>query len=146
MKNRLARLSLAAALVSLALAGPAGAQVPPQSKLYPITPCRIADTRLTPNGNGAGPVLQANAGRAFQIAGTCGIPATARSVVLNVTAVNATANGSFAIFPTGTPVAAGRDGAQLPRRQGARGLASSRGSGRPATSSCGRSSRAGRST
>ena len=62
----------------------------------------LVDTRLTPNGNGAGPVLQAGAARAFQIAGTCGIPATARAVVLNVTAVNATANGTFAIFPTGT--------------------------------------------
>ncbi|MEO8055691.1 MAG: DUF1800 domain-containing protein [Acidobacteriota bacterium] len=90
------------ALTSLLLAGSGLAQVPPQSKLFPITPCRVADTRLVPNGRNAGPVLQANGGRAFPVVGTCGIPATARSVVLNVTAVNATADGSFAIFPTGT--------------------------------------------
>ncbi|HTS03433.1 MAG TPA: hypothetical protein VMN04_12990, partial [Thermoanaerobaculia bacterium] len=103
MKNCLARLSSAAVPLAIALACPAGAQTPPQSKLYPITPCRVVDTRLTPNGNGAGPALQANVPRAFQIAGTCGIPDTARSVVLNVTAVSATAPGSIAIFPTGTP-------------------------------------------
>jgi len=102
MKNRLARLSSAAVPLAIALACPAGAQTPPQTTLYPITPCRVVDTRLTPNGNGAGPVLQANVARAFQIAGNCGIPATARAVVLNVTAVNATAAGSLAIFPTGT--------------------------------------------
>ena len=101
MKNCLAR-SVLAAVALLALAGPAGAQTPPQSKLFPLTPCRVADTRITPNGANAGPVLQANAGRAFPIVGTCAIPPTARSVVLNVTAVNATVNGSFAIFPTGT--------------------------------------------
>jgi uncharacterized protein (DUF1800 family) len=90
------------ALVSLMLSGVAHAQTPPQSKLFPITPCRIADTRITPNGASAGPVLQANAGRAFPVVGTCAIPPTARSVVLNVTAVNASVDGSFAIFPTGT--------------------------------------------
>lgn len=102
MKSCLARPLLAATPLFLVLAAPASAQAPPQSKLFPITPCRLVDTRLAPNGLNAGPVLLANAGRAFPIVGTCGIPATARSVVLNVTAVNATANGSFAIFPTGT--------------------------------------------
>jgi uncharacterized protein (DUF1800 family) len=101
MKNWKARPVLAAVSL-LALAQPARAQTPPSSMLYPITPCRVADTRLVPNGANAGPVLQANAGRAFPVVGTCGIPPTARSVVLNVTAVNATADGSFAIFPTGT--------------------------------------------
>jgi uncharacterized protein (DUF1800 family) len=94
---------LLAAIPLLALAGGAGAQTLPQTSFYPITPCRLVDTRLTPNGANAGPALQANVGRAFPIAGTCGISTTARSVVLNVTAVNATADGSFAIFPTGTP-------------------------------------------
>jgi uncharacterized protein (DUF1800 family) len=102
MKNCLPRSVTLASLLILASAVPAQAQVPPQSKLFPLTPCRLLDTRLTPNGDNAGPVLQANVGRAFPVVGTCGIPVTARSVVLNVTAVNATAVGSMAIFPTGT--------------------------------------------
>lgn len=106
MKNCMARPVLAA-ITFLALAGPAFAQTPPQSRLFPITPCRVADTRLTPSGANAGPALQASVARAFPIVGTCGIPTTARAVVLNVTAVNATADGSFAIFPTGTPAPLG---------------------------------------
>ena len=109
-------------LLGLLVSGTGLAQVSPQSKLFPITPCRVADTRIAPNGANAGPALVANAGRAFPIVGTCGIPATARAVVLNVTAVNATADGAFAIFPTGTAAPLGRDRAELPRREGARGL------------------------
>src|SRR5664279_3340380 len=101
MKHCSARLVLAG-LSLLALAIPAGAQTPPQSTFFPLPPCRIADTRLAPNGANAGPVLQANVARAFQLSGNCGVATTARSVVLNVTAVNATSVGSFAIFPTGT--------------------------------------------
>ena len=107
MKNCLARLSRIATPFLLLLAGPAGAQTPPQSTFYPITPCRVVDTRLTPNGGNAGPALQANVARGFQLAGSCGIATTARSVVLNVTAVNPSADGAFAIFPTGTPAPQG---------------------------------------
>jgi uncharacterized protein (DUF1800 family) len=102
MKHCSARPVLAG-LSLLALAIPAGAQTPPQSTFFPLAPCRVADTRLAPNGANAGPVLQANVARAFQLSGNCGVATTARSVVLNVTAVNATVAGSFAIFPTGTP-------------------------------------------
>ena len=107
MKNCLARPLLLAAPGVLALALPSAAQTPPQTMLFPITPCRVVDTRLTPNGNGAGPALQANVARAFQIAGNCNIPPTARAAVFNVTAVNATSAGTFAIFPTGTPSPSG---------------------------------------
>ncbi len=50
---------------------------------YPVTPCRVADTR-----NGAGPAMQAGETRAFAIpASSCPIPATAAAYSLNVTAV-----------------------------------------------------------
>jgi uncharacterized protein (DUF1800 family) len=98
----------------LLVSGTGLAQVSPQSKLFSITPCRLMDTRITPNGANAGPVLQANVARAIPVAGTCGIPATARSVVLNVTAVNATAVGSFAIYPTGTPAPQGATALSYP--------------------------------
>ena len=107
-------------LLGLLVSGTGLAQVSPQSKFFPITPCRVADTRITPNGANAGPALVANAGRAFPIVGTCGIPATARAVVLNVTAVNATADGDLRHLPDRNRGAAGRDRDQLPRREDAR--------------------------
>ena len=89
------------ALLSLLLSGAALAQSP-QSLFYPVTPCRAADTR-NPNGAAGGPALGAGTARAFQLAGACGIPATARAIVTNLTVTGATAAGDLAIFPTGTP-------------------------------------------
>jgi subtilisin family serine protease len=54
---------------------------------YPVTPCRIADTR---NGDGpfGGPVMEGAATRSFPIPSSgCGIPATAAAYSLNVTVV-----------------------------------------------------------
>ena len=90
------------ALLLVLVAGSGLAQVSPQSKFYPVTPCRVADTR-NPNGAAGGPALGAGTARAFQLAGTCGIPATARAVVTNLTVTGGTAAGDLAIFPTGTP-------------------------------------------
>lgn len=57
---------------------------------YPVTPCRISDTR--PSGGKAGsygpPSLGAGGGRTFQVpASGCGIPAWAQAYSLNLTAV-----------------------------------------------------------
>ena len=49
-------------------------------QFYPLTPCRLVDTR---NGNG-GP-LQAGVERDYTIAGHCGIPSTATAYSFNVT-------------------------------------------------------------
>ncbi|HQQ76928.1 MAG TPA: DUF1800 domain-containing protein [Thermoanaerobaculia bacterium] len=89
------------ALLSLLLPGAVLAQSP-QSKFYPITPCRAVDTR-NPNGASGGPALAAGGARAFQLAGSCGVPVTARAVVTNLTVVNPSSAGDLAIFPTGTP-------------------------------------------
>ncbi len=54
---------------------------------YPVTPCRVADTR-TASGPFGGPAMQARETRAFAIpASGCSIPATAAAYSLNVTAV-----------------------------------------------------------
>lgn len=90
------------ALLLVLLAGTGLAQVSPQSKFFPVTPCRVADTR-NPNGAAGGPALGAGTARAFQLAGACGIPATARAAVTNLTVTGGTAAGDLAIFPTGTP-------------------------------------------
>lgn len=63
------------------------------SAFHAVAPCRVADTRSS-----GGPLAPLEA-RAFPVAGACGIPATAYSVVLNVTAVTPTAPGSLSVFP-----------------------------------------------
>jgi hypothetical protein len=65
------------------------------TRFYPVTPCRLADTRVN------GPFLSPGQTREFAVAGRCGVPADARAVVLNVTAVLPGAPGYFSLFPSG---------------------------------------------
>lgn len=69
---------------------------PEPTRPYTLAPCRLVDTRLDP------PALGANTTRTFAVAGTCGIPADARAVAVNVTAVNPGEVGDLRLFPTGT--------------------------------------------
>lgn len=71
---------------------------------YPITPCRLADTR----GNGFGgqfgpPSLVGNATRTFSVSGFCNVPATAQAYSLNLTAVPNGSLGFITIWPAGQP-------------------------------------------
>ena len=65
---------------------------------YTLPPCRVLDTR---NANGAlgGPAIGASGARTFSIAGSCGVPAAARSVSANITVVGSGAAGILAVFP-----------------------------------------------
>ncbi|MEO8369596.1 MAG: hypothetical protein ABI806_10370 [Candidatus Solibacter sp.] len=68
---------------------------------YPVTPCRIADTRFTVNLFG-GPALDAGVARSFPIlSGTCGIPATAQAYALNMTVLPSGGLGFLSTWPTG---------------------------------------------
>lgn len=69
---------------------------------YPLTPCRIADTR-NPNGPLGGPYLQAGVPRNFPIleAATCNIPDTAQAYSLNFTAAPHGPLGYLTVWPTG---------------------------------------------
>jgi hypothetical protein len=67
---------------------------------YTLTPCRIVDTRQ-PGGAYTGPALSAGETRTWTIAGQCGIPFAARSVVLNVTVDYATAPGDLRLYAGG---------------------------------------------
>jgi hypothetical protein len=49
------------------------------------------------------PALAAGVARTFPISGTCGVPATAWAVSLNVTVTQPTAAGNVRLFPGGTP-------------------------------------------
>lgn len=72
------------------------------SAFYTLTPCRVVDTRLAAGPLG-GPALAANSDRLFPIAGTCGIPSTARAVALNVTATESTTLGDVRVSPGDSP-------------------------------------------
>jgi hypothetical protein len=68
---------------------------------FTVTPCRIVDTRTTPNAPLAGPALVAGASRSFTLAGACGVPATAKAVSLNVTVTQPTGAGNLRLYPAG---------------------------------------------
>jgi hypothetical protein len=65
------------------------------TSFYTLTPCRILDTRPPVNNP-----IGADNGRWMQIAGTCGIPLTAKAVALNVTVVLPTSQGFLSLYPS----------------------------------------------
>ena len=70
-------------------------------EFYPLTPCRVADTR---NATGAlgGPSLTGAVARAFPVqSSACDIPATAKAYSLNITAVPHGSLGYLTTWPTG---------------------------------------------
>jgi photosystem II stability/assembly factor-like uncharacterized protein len=70
---------------------------------YPLTPCRIADTRK-PNGPLGGPGFAGGDVRTFPVLGsTCNIPALARAYALNFAAVPSGPLGYMTAWPTGKP-------------------------------------------
>jgi hypothetical protein len=67
-------------------------------RFYTITPCRLVDTR-NPSGPLGGPSLGAGNLRTFTAIGSCGIPAGAKSLSVNVTVAFPTAAGFLAFYP-----------------------------------------------
>ena len=66
---------------------------PPALDFYTLTPCRLLDTRTANT-----PALQPNQLRTFQLSGACGVPAEARALSVNVTAVEPGALGDLILF------------------------------------------------
>ncbi|HEY3456764.1 MAG TPA: choice-of-anchor D domain-containing protein, partial [Bryobacteraceae bacterium] len=64
---------------------------------YPLTPCRVADTR---DGNFA-PALSKDEIRIFKVATKCGVPASAAAYSMNVTVVPRGVIGFLSAFPAG---------------------------------------------
>ncbi len=73
---------------------------PPTGALdfYTLTPCRLLDTRNAPGPHG-GPALAPSSQRVLPVAGTCGIPAGAKALALNVTVVSPPGSGYVTLFP-----------------------------------------------
>jgi Calx-beta domain len=89
------------------LSGPSGApiaygqavgRIHDPGNLFTLAPCRVADTR-DPAGPYGGPALAAGQSRSFALAGRCGVPASARSVAVNLTVTGPTTRGNLRLYP-----------------------------------------------
>ena len=69
------------------------------TSFYTATPCRLVDTRQISYA----PALNAESERVIPVVGNCGIPPTAKSVSLNITVTEATAQGHLTLYETGIP-------------------------------------------
>ena len=68
---------------------------------YPVTPCRVIDTRGAAGSLGA-PYIPANGSRSFPVqSSSCGIPSTAQAYSFNYTAVPKSALGFLTTWPSG---------------------------------------------
>jgi hypothetical protein len=76
---------------------PAG--LPNGLSFYAVPPCRALDTRSSIGGP-----LAAGVSRSLLVAGTCGIPATARAVLVNATVVPLGPLGFLTLAPAGVPL------------------------------------------
>jgi hypothetical protein len=79
------------------------ATTPAALAFYPVTPCRLVDTRLATGALG-GPALVGNTTRSFPLlASPCNVPATAQAYSLNYTAVPKARLGFLTTWATGKP-------------------------------------------
>jgi photosystem II stability/assembly factor-like uncharacterized protein len=72
----------------------------PPSQFFVLPPCRLIDTRGAA-GPLTGPALVAGATRSFTAAGSCGVPATARTLSVNLTVTSPGGPGHLRVFPAG---------------------------------------------
>jgi hypothetical protein len=73
--------------------GSADTTVSSLGNYFSVTPCRAVNTRT-------GAPLQNGVPRTFGLHGLCGIPATAKLVVLNITVVLPTGSGDLTLYPS----------------------------------------------
>jgi hypothetical protein len=68
-------------------------------EFYTVAPCRMVDTRNAAGPLG-GPILTSGQARNFPLlSAACGVPATAKALSINATAVTPSAAGSLVIYP-----------------------------------------------
>ena len=91
--------------VALGLLVSKAAQAGGPYSFFPLTPCRVVDTR-GPVGPQGGPALAANTIRSFTVinVNSCGVPSTAKAAAMNITIVSPTDVGDLRIWPYQSPV------------------------------------------
>ncbi len=85
-------------------AGPPPPPPPPPvsaaTSFYPLTPCRVLDTRNAAGPLG-GPSLSGGSLRSFVATSACGVPAGVVAISANATAVSPAATGDLVLYPNG---------------------------------------------
>lgn len=89
------RVAALLAVGSLLLTGRAALA---QNGFFPLTPCRVLDTR-NPAGPYGGPTMTPGQTRTFTIAGQCGVPSNAAAIAINLAVVAPAAAGFAQIYP-----------------------------------------------
>lgn len=64
-------------------------------RFFPLTPCRLIDTRQV-----GGPI-PGQTSRDFDVQGVCGIPTNAKAVALNATIIGPQTDGYLTLYPSG---------------------------------------------
>ena len=72
---------------------------------YSVPPCRVVDTR-NPMGPYGGPALSTNTSRLFSMRGICGVPPTAKGVMISAVVIEPGADGFLQIFSPDLPLPA----------------------------------------
>lgn len=75
------------------------------ARFYPLTPCRLLDTRNA-TGDYGGPAIGAGASRSFVAAGRCGLPGSVRAIAGNLIVVGPAAVGVLKLLPGDRPLGA----------------------------------------
>ena len=91
------------ALVAASALGATAAQAGGPYQYFPVTPCRVFDTR-SPSGPTGGAALTNPGPHDFRIQGSCGVPNGAQAVTINATVVTPTAQGDLRLYPVGAPI------------------------------------------
>lgn len=68
------------------------------ARFFPLTPCRLVDTR-TADGDYGGPAIPPGGERSFVAAGRCGLPDSVRAISGNVTVEAPASEGILRLFP-----------------------------------------------
>ena len=67
-------------------------------RFYPLAPCRLLDTRNTTGPDAASPALGAGETRTVAIGARCGLPLSAKSISVNQTVAEQTADGGLVLY------------------------------------------------
>jgi hypothetical protein len=71
----------------------------PATRFYPVTPCRLFDTRNAAGADAAAPALEPGQVRTFNVGTRCGLDiSTVRSLSVNVTVAGPTADGELVVW------------------------------------------------
>jgi outer membrane protein assembly factor BamB len=83
------------------------APAPAPIGFFPLTPCRLLDTRNPAGAYGGPSITGGSLARYFAVTGQCGVPADAKAIATNLTVVNPGVAGGLEVMPagvsTGTP-------------------------------------------